>query len=400
MNKKILMVVLLSGISAATAFAQKLDITKSAGKKTVDFGGLQTTADGSAREFYNTVQAAVLQSGSIIKGGPDIAEYVISGTVRGGEAGVEARIQVFEKATRRPLLGESYEASAREVRRNAFKAADEIIEAITGKKGFASARLLMVGNKTKAKELYICDSDGRGLYQVTQDRKMIVGPRWGHDAKSIFYSSNLKTFVAIYKIDLATLKRTQMANFSGMNASPAVSPDGSTLAMVLSKDGNPELYVMNLSDRSLTRLTSTKRGNEASPSWSPDGREIVYVSDAPGTPQLFIISRNGGTARQITSRGRQNVAPDWGPHGEIVYSSLTGGKFQLVVFNPQTGVSRQLTSEHADHEDASWAPDGRHIAFAKTSGYNSKVYLIDTDGSAPLLLSTGTGDWYAPKWTR
>lgn len=391
--------VLLASGAALSAFGQ-ISIVKGGGKKTVDLGGLQHSPDAAAKDFNDTLQTAILRSGWIQRGTADLSEYSISGAISGGEGGVQGRLQVFEKTSRRSLLSKTYEAGPKEVRRTALKAADEIIEAITGKKGFASAKLLMVGTKTKAKELYVADSDGRGLIQITDDKKMVVGPRWGHDGKSIFYSSNLKTFVAIYRINLETLKRSQIANYSGMNASPAVSPDGRELAMVLSKDGNPELYVMRLSDGSLTRLTTTTKGNEASPSWSPDGRQIVYVSDAPGTPQLFIISRNGGQAKRLTSAGRQNVAPDWGPHGEIVYASLTGGKFQLVVVNPQTGVSRQITSDYADHEDPSWAPNGRHIACAKSEGYKSKVYLIDTMGDAPVLLSPSVGDWYAPKWTR
>jgi len=393
-------VFLIAGCLAAQA-QNRIRVIKTANKKSVDFGGLQTTADAAAKEFHTTLLNALLLSGSITKAAPDIAEYGITGAISSGGDNAQARIQVVDRKGRSQLFQKSYEASGGEVRRTALKAADEIIEAITGSKGFASARLLMVGNRTKSKELYIADSDGRGLKQVTSDRKMVVGPRWNHDGKSIFYSSNLRTFVAIYKIDLDTGKRTQIANYSGMNASPAVSPDGRELAMVLSWDGNPELYVMNLATKGLTRLTNTKRGNEASPSWSPDGRQIVYVSDSPGTPQLFIISRNGGSARQVTSRGTENVAPDWGINNRIAYASKLGGRFQICVLDPASGGSVQITTDaRADHEDPSWAPNGRHIACALSKSYSSKVYLIDTMGDPPVLLSTSPGDWYAPKWTR
>ncbi len=38
-------------------------------------------------------------------------------------------------------------------------------------------------------------------------------------------------------------------------APPAFSPDGS-LAFVLSKDGNPEIYVMDLGSRAIRRVTN------------------------------------------------------------------------------------------------------------------------------------------------
>jgi hypothetical protein len=40
--------------------------------------------------------------------------------------------------------------------------ADEIIEAVTGRKGIAGGRLALVGTRSGKKELYICDADGQG----------------------------------------------------------------------------------------------------------------------------------------------------------------------------------------------------------------------------------------------
>jgi TolB protein len=384
-----------------SAHAQQADIriAKGTGKTGIDLSTLQAGADGPSREFVNVLQTSLLRSGWVERGTPQASDYAVVGSVVSDGAGIRANLQLVQRSSRQVLLNQAYPGQGAGVRTAAHRAADDIVYAITGRKGFASAKLLMVGNRSGSKELYLADSDGRGLYPLTADKTVSMAPRWGKDGQQIFYTSFLRKFPAIYRIDLASRKRTRVSNFAGLNTGGAVSPDGRDMAVILSKDGNPDLYIMRLADGSLTRITSTPRAVEASPGWSPDGRQLVYVSDQTGTPNLFVVSRSGGQPRQITTRGRQNVSPDWGPHGDIVFSSLIGGKFQVCVVNPQTMEARQVTSDFADHEDPSWAPNGRHLACAVTKQYKSKVYLIDTMGDAPILLTDYEGDWYSPKWS-
>lgn len=384
----------MSGVQAAD-----ITISKGSGKTAIDLSAFQVGADPASREFLAILQSDLTRSGWLERGRPETSDYAITGNVQANGASVQANVQVFQKSSRRSLLSKPYNGDAKAVSQLAHQTADDIIYAITGRKGFAGAKLLMVGTRSGHKELYMANSDGRGLYPLTGDKTVSIAPRWGHDGRTVFYTSYLRNFPAIYRIDLTSRNRTRVSNFAGLNTGGAVSPDGRDMAVILSKDGNPDLYIMRLSDGSLTRVTSTPRAVEASPCWSPDGRQLVYVSDQSGTPHLFIVSRGGGSPRQLTTRGRQNVSPDWGPHGDIAYASLIGGKFQICVVNPQTSESQQITSEYADHEDPTWAPDGRHIACAKSLQYKSKVYLIDTMGDPPILLTDYEGDWYAPKWS-
>ena len=171
------------------------------------------------------------------------------------------------------------------------------------------------------------------------------------------------------------------------------------MALILSKDGNPDLYVMDIHSKRLTRLTKTGHAAEASPSWSPDGSQIVYVSDTSGSPQLYIISNRGSRAKRISFRGRENVSPDWGRDGRIAYSSRRSGRYHICVYDPEDGQTVQLTKEYVDHESPSWAPDGRHIVYVRTINYNADLYILDTMGDSPIRLTNMSGDWYAPSWS-
>jgi TolB protein len=276
--------------------------------------------------------------------------------------------------------------------------ADDIVQAVTGHKGIASMRIVLVGNRTGKKELYLCDSDGGDVRQLTGEGRIAIAPNWSPDGNSIVYTSYMRNFPDICRIDLNRNQRTSLASYSGLNTGASISPDGKDLALILSKDGNPELYIKNIRSGKLTRLTNTPRAAEASPDWSPDGSQLVYASDQGGTgrPQLYTISRDGGTPRRISNRGTENVAPDWGPNGLIACASRTGGQYVIAVIQPASGQMTYLVSDGADYEDPSWAPDGRHIVAARSVKYQSSIYLLDTVSDRPVALLQGNGNWYSP----
>jgi TolB protein len=258
--------------------------------------------------------------------------------------------------------------------------------------GMASGKVAMVSNRTGRKELYVCDMDGKNVRQITKDRSIVVGPGWTPDGKNIVYTSYKRGYPNVY----LTGRSKPVSSHGGLNASGAVSPNGKSMAIILSRDGNPELYTKSLRTGSLKRLTKTRKGNEASPTWSPDGKHIAYVSDTSGSPQIYIISKDGGRAQRLTSTGTENVAPDWGKNGYIVYSSRIGGRYRIVLANPGAKSLRVLETDWADYEDPSWAPDGRHIVCSRTSNYRSSIYLLDTQKDSPVALLTGSVDWYSP----
>jgi TolB protein len=92
------------------------------------------------------------------------------------------------------------------------------------------------------------------------------------------------------------------------------------------------------------------------------------------------------------------VTRSWGPDGRIAYSSLLGGLYQICVVTPG-GKPEQVTMDGSNHEEPVWAPDGRHIAYCRTSGRQSSVYILDTLGDPEIRLTPMSGNWYSPAWS-
>ena len=48
---------------------------------------------------------------------------------------------------------------------------------------------------------------------------------------------------------------------------------------------------------------------DAEPVWSPDGNQLAFVTDRDGNDEIYIINVDGSAARNLT----QNPADDWDP---------------------------------------------------------------------------------------
>ncbi|MBN1269506.1 MAG: PD40 domain-containing protein [Kiritimatiellae bacterium] len=383
--------------TAQVAVAQ-VRVTKSAGEKSAINMASFTAPSGAALLFRQTLESDLRRSGwfAPVRGA---GEFRLLGSAedRGGSLRVEC--EVYGTADQRRYFGKSYSEQAAAARTLAHRVADEIVAAVAGRRGIASTRIAMIGTRSGAKEIYLCDADGGGLIQLTRDKVVSIAPKWGPQADRIVYTSFLKRFPDVYQIVLATGNREQIAGYPGLNTGADISPDGRDIALILSKDGNPDLYIKSLRGGQLTRVTRTPNAAEASPTWSPDGSRIAYVSDTSGTPQVYVVSRGGGAPRRLTARGSENVAPDWGPGGLIACASRVGGRYEIIVVSPDTGEVKPLGADYADYEDPSWAPDGRHIACTRTQSYRAKVYILDTLGDPPVALTDYEGDWYSPAWS-
>ena len=387
---------ILGGIVCLTVtgvWAQRVEVRKSgSGKITINLSQFKASSDAFSHTFLSVLKADLARSGYFTLVSSGNAELAVAGRTFLTGTDFQAECQLYSVGTRKRLLSKRFRAEVSNVRLLAHRAADEILLAATGKKGMAAGKIALVSNRTGRKEIYICDMDGKNMRQVTKDRSIAVGPNWLPNGRGLVYTSYKQGYPNVY----ITGRARPISSYGGLNANATISPDSTKMALILSKDGNPELYVKDLRSGKLRRLTRTQRGNEASPSWSPDGRQLAYVSDASGSPRIYIMSATGGKPRRLASVGTECVAPDWGKNGLIVFSSRIGGRYQVVVANPKTGVMRTITSDWANYEDPSWAPDGRHIVCSRTENHRSAIYLLDTLEDSPVALIHTSADWISP----
>ena len=289
--------------------------------------------------------------------------------------------------------------TAHDARWQAHRLSDKIVKQVKGVDGMAATRIAFVGKEHgRGGGIFLCDSDGANAVQLTREKISPLSPYFDPTGQFIFYTSFDRGYPCVFRVPATGGQRAAYASFVGLNTGGAVSPDGRYIAIILSHVGNPELFVLSLSDRKAHRQTQTKNGSEASPCWSPDGHRIAYVSDQGGTPQVYIVDSDTHQSRRVSYRGSQNVAPSWGPDGRIAWCTRQSG-YQIAVYDPRTG-QEEVISSGSDHEDPSWAPDGRHIICSRKDGSSSSLCILDTKDKSEVRLSLPAGNWRAPDWSR
>ena len=278
---------------------------------------------------------------------------------------------------------------------------DAIVKSFSdGGVGYATTRIAFVNRKgADNAELYTCYPDGQDIRQLTSDKCAAVGPRWAPNNRDIYYTSFLQKFGNVYRLDSDTGRRNALAPFKGTATGGAISPDGTKCAIILSYQGNPELYVLDLSTKRVERLTTTLAAAEASPCWSPDGRRIAYVSDETRHPQVYVIDVATRKKSRFTSKGSENTNPDWSLDGKLCWASKRAGQ-TIIVVAPVSGgeaAAREVT-DSGSWEHPSWAADSRHIVASR----DSALFIVDSDpdGDKPVRVFHNQGNWMNPAFSR
>ena len=350
---------------------------------------IETTASGAAAQAFNTSLKRNLSLSGYFQIGPN-------GQIR--VTGAPGASVVARGAGKQVTSAMAF-ADAKAARMAARKFSDAIVQAYTGKKGFACDRIAFVNRKgADNAELYTCYPDGYDIRQLTGDKRAVVGPRWAPSKEEIFYTGFLQKTPLVYRIDMSG-RRTLLEQFKCLATGAAISPNGASCALVLSFQGNPELYVLDFGSKRVKRLTKTQTASEASPCWSPDGRQIAYVSDSTRHPQVYLMDVATKQSRRLTNAGGENTNPDWGPDGRLTWATKRGGLNYVAVMDPAKGESSaRLVTEGGSWEHPSWAADGRHIVASR----DNALFIIDTDpeGDKPMRLFHNQGNWMNPAWAR
>src|SRR5262249_11110274 len=154
------------------------------------------------------------------------------------------------------------------------------------------------------------------------------------------------------------------------------------IVFVSTRDGNEEIYTMNVNGSNQTRLTNNI-AFDYSPSFSPDGSKIVFYSDRSGLSKLDIYVMNandGSNQQQLTSNSAVNAFPSFSPDGkQIAFASTRdSGKYQIYIMSADGLNQNRLTGNSANDLEPVFSPDGKKIAFYSDRDGNYEIYVMNT----------------------
>jgi TolB protein len=326
------------------------------------------------------------------------AELLITGYYELKNGTVSIELRLFDTFKARRILGKKYSGSVSSQRDIVLRFCSDVINYLTGSNGVFDSKIAFVSNGTGNKEIYTCEFDGYNPVRLTSNNTITLFPAWSTDGKWMAFTSYKEGNPDLYIKNLSQGQETKISK-QGINITPAWVPKKLELAATLSFSGDQEIYLLTGSGKIIKRLTNN-RGIDVSPSWSPDGNQFAFVSDRSGSAQIYVQDVESGKVRRLTYEGSKNTQPSWSPRGDkIAYTSESGGAHDIFVIGLDGQDPVQLTYDSRDNEAASWSPDGSLIAFSSNREGPFRIYVMTAYGTDQRRLLVLAGEQTNPKWS-
>lgn len=315
--------------------------------------------------------------------------------IKNANVGSQIKFQLYDLAKgSKPVLSKGFPAG--NTRKAAHMFMNEVIKYYTGIPGVFGSRIAFVRtrrNPSVSKNVFTMEMDGGNVSGITGNRSLNILPSLGPGGQVVF------TSYAKRNPDLWMSSGggpVRVSKYPGLNLGGVMSPNGGTIALTLSKDGNSELYTIDTSGNIKGRLTSNA-AIDGSPTWSGAGNQIAFVSNRAGGPQVYRMSAGGGGANRVTKKGDYNQTPDWSQgEGElanwITYAGRAGSGFDIFAVNVKGGKVKRLSQGGGRNTDPSYAPDGRLVAWSSSRG---GIVVANEDGNNQITVmkAGSTPDW-------
>jgi len=279
------------------------------------------------------------------------------------------------------------------------------------------------------------------------------------DDEVIVFASDRDGDYDLYALHAGVSTPVRLRDTSRQERSPAISPDGTTIAYVVGVEPRRDIWLMDIDGRRPRRLTQ-HAADDADPAWSSDSKRLAFASrrsDAlfdiweirdrgsgldernarritdrravehypawyPGTRELAIASNHFGGNRDIfridvadtdalarlTSGAAFDFGPAVSPDGKTIAfyrrdhceaCPAERGQADIVLMNAAGRSERRLTRTNGrDEIDPDWSPDGRALVYAAGPRGATELYARGADGQDAKQLTKGWPDAVEPSW--
>ncbi|NWF63944.1 MAG: PD40 domain-containing protein [Chloroflexi bacterium] len=252
-------------------------------------------------------------------------------------------------------------------------------------------------------QICIINADGSGFRRLTADTtRQHYYPSMSPDGNSVVYAAFREPNIyEIYEMDIASGIITQLTDRLGNLNGPEISPDGQLIAFKLSTAAIHQIWLMN---RDGTNPQPIPNAFGWDPTWSPDGSYILFASNMQGAVQLYRIRLDGSELQKISDLPAIRGRSDWSANGQfIVTYSGQPWKRDVYVMNTDGSHPRMLTPNGGNSQGPSISPDSQWVAFTSYfdnygDDHGCEIYIMRVDGADLRRLTNNDYCDYQPRW--
>jgi len=221
-------------------------------------------------------------------------------------------------------------------------------------------------------------------YTLSYQKVILTGgmygfAKWANSEQSeVYYTSLLDFKPTIYKLSLQSGKKDKIVSSDGMAVCWDVSEDSKRLLLTLAPNGQPDIYLYDLTSGAKTQITNYS-GIDVNGQFMGDG-SIAFVSNRLGYPNIFSTRMNSTAVSQLVYHGKNNSSLS-SYKNFLVYkarensATFAGNSFNLHLLSLNSGNVQRLTAS-GENDFPKFSYDGEAILYIKQEGYRSPIGVI------------------------
>jgi len=162
------------------------------------------------------------------------------------------------------------------------------------------------------------------------------------------------------------------------NVSPAISPDGSMVAVLSDENGYFDIQILDaITGKKIKKLVKGNRSVnfeelkwlQPGLSWSPDNKKIVVAAKAGRSDVLHIIDVETTKSEKFELDMDGVFSASWSPNGKVIaFVGQLGNSSDLYLFDLETKKEKKITDDIFTDSYPSWNSEGTKIVFVSDRG--------------------------------
>ena len=254
--------------------------------------------------------------------------------------------------------------------------------------------IAFVSDRDGNPDVYVMDRSGENIRKISHEIGGVSHPRWSPEGDRLaFLARDDEGSSRIYLSNVEEPEAQPLTVGGYVEGPPSWSPDGEWIAFTLTDDEGAGLGIYLRNPGGVNQITLTD-GPDSKPTWSPDSGQIAFQSSRNGNDDIYVIDIEEdftGQPRRITTNSAPDYSPAWSPDGDhIAFISERNDNPEVYVTEPDGTVVTRLTNNQAEEAEVVWSADGQ-IAFVSHLHGNADIYIMDVEGEAQEQVTSHQG---------
>lgn len=275
-----------------------------------------------------------------------------------------------------------------------------------------ASQIVFQSDRAGADDIFIMRDDGSEPRRLTDAPGRDYEPDSRPDGEAIVFVSDRAGDgnADLYEMELAGGEPRRLTFGGGgegervVNDYPHWAPGGTKIVFqrtTTKPDGanDADIWLLDVASGDETQLTDTPDDWDSTPSFIADSSAVLFESNRDGDFDIYRLDLETRELTQLTNGPGADLEAKAAHHGDqIAFASERDGDFEVYVMDADGGSPQHLTANDALDRCPHWSPDGSRISFYSNRDGNQEVYVMQADGSDQVRLTQTLGREEVPDW--